>query len=133
MSALDALLGPRPGPPVVSNSPRTLLFDGGEKLYLQEDDALENIVVFSRPGDVESLDWLAGQTDPWRVTARHPRHDRVSSTLAVEPGTGRVYIADAWPRALFDSAGLAALLTDHLARHRAWQHALAAADGRDAR
>jgi hypothetical protein len=121
MSALDALMGPPPAPSLPPNSPRTLLFDGGEKLHLQEDESLENIVLFSSPGVLESRDWLAGDAQPWRFMVAHPRYESVLSTLAVDLDSGHVYLGDAWPRATFDCAGFAALLEDHLARHRAWQ------------
>jgi hypothetical protein len=125
MSALDALLGPSPFSSATPNSPRTLLFDGGEKLHLEEDESLENIVVFSSPGILETREWLAGRTTPWTSNMEHPRYAGVVSTLAIDPDSGRVYIGDAWPRAAFDSAGLAGLLEDHLARHHGWQKALA--------
>jgi hypothetical protein len=100
------------------------LSDAGEKLHLQEDESLENVVVFSQPGVLADTEWLTDHSGPWTSFVAHPRFDAVRSTLAIEPDSGRLYIADAWPRAAFDCGGLAALLEDHLQRHRAWRQAL---------
>jgi hypothetical protein len=125
MSAIDSLLGPRPGPlPDTADQPRTLLLDDDVMVHLQEDESREHVVVYSIPGRMEEVDWLMERTEPWCHVLRHPAYADASAMLSADPATRDVFLAEKWPRAVLDRVTFGKVLSQHVEHHRVWRSML---------
>lgn len=128
MSAIEALLGPRPGAHAahhqLTQAPRTLLVGSDVLIHLQEDESRGEVTLYSVPGYMQEGGWLSERTETWSHVLPHPEHEQVLCALVVEPGTREVFLAETWPRAALDQVTLGQQLNAHAERHRLWQRFL---------
>ncbi|MDR6536912.1 hypothetical protein [Variovorax soli] len=122
MSAIESLLGPLPegnaGASV--HAPRTLLVGSDVLIHLQEDESREEVTLYSVPGSMQEVAWLAERTEAWVHVLPHPAHEQAACALIVNPATREVFLSDTWPRAALDLVTLGNELNAHAQRHRLW-------------
>ncbi|GAA4356996.1 hypothetical protein GCM10023165_50460 [Variovorax defluvii] len=126
MSAIESLLGPRPGPTTANPAPRTLLLGDDVLIHLHEDEHRETVVLYSVPGRADQATWLDELEESWSCVLRHPGHEEATAALIIEPSTRQVFLADSWPRAALDFVTLGQQLMAHAQRHRMWRAELEA-------
>lgn len=124
MSALDALLGPRPPFSPCGASARCLRIDEDVLIHLHETHRHERVAICSVPGCLPPARWLSGRSQPWSHAMRLPADHRAWVLLQVEPGSHRLLIAEIWPRAALDASTFGQRLDAHVEHHRRWRERL---------
>jgi len=126
MSAIESLLGPDPGARAgqPARTVRTLLVGTDVLIHLQEDESREEITLYSVPGLMQEVAWLAERTDAWAHVLPHHAHAQAVCALIVNPGTREVFLSEIWPRAALDQVTFGHELNAHAQRHRLWQRML---------
>ena len=104
MSAIEALLGPRPGAHdhLPLQTSRTLLVGSDVLIHLQEDESRGEVTLYSVPGIMQEGGWVSERTEAWAHVLPHPEYGQVRCALVVNPGTREVFLSETWPRASLD-------------------------------
>lgn len=124
MSALDALLRPRPRSTPADHRHRSLLLDQDVRVHLLELPRLESVALCSAPAGLAPPAGLSARA--WSHALPLPADPRASAWLRVQPGSPWLLIGETWPRAALDACTFGQRLDAHLRHHRHWREQLLA-------
>lgn len=125
MSAIEPLLHALLGDPTLEVRGSHCDLRSAERVLvrLASDACDERVMLISSPCILDLGHTLASEPSRWRHTLDHPDFPEVRCTVLLQTASGRVELVDWWVRGAVLSDRFAALVENHVQRHRHWEAA----------